>query len=549
MKRESSFEHKLRRATAIAPTIKRQLQNDGSLSPQDIAELSAKLKVPGARIRAIHSFFDDLHSPPHATRICHGTSCQLAGASYPQLDAEAGTRGVYCLGRCYRAPNALTADERVLEDDPDDPTKHCYVNAATSRRCPVYCLAAYPVVSRRILNGDYSDLNQARQAGVYLALKHALEMPANRVIEMIGEAELRGRGGAGFPVAQKWTACAATAATNRVVVVNGDEGDPGSFVDRVLMESDPHALLEGLTICAYAVGASHALVYVRSEYPLARHRMQTAIEQAYAQGILGPSVLGSPFALHVQVVSGMGSYVCGEETAMLNAIEGRRGEVRLRPPYPTSKGLLGFPTVVNNVETMVVVPQIIELGADRYKSLGSEHSKGTKIMCLNHGFKRPGLYEVEFGTRLDDLFEAAGGATGERPLEAVILGGPMGSIVPADQFDVEIGFESMQARGFQLGHGGVVALLAGTDYRALLRHCIRFMAHESCGKCLPCSLGSKQLDDMLHDSKWTASSPAEFRQQLALITETSLCAFGQLIPQAVASLLDVFADQMLEEEP
>ncbi len=546
MTHESTFQQKLKRATAILPAIQALIENDGSLSEFSVTELAAQFGVTAARIRSLHSFFDDLHADPNATRICYGTSCHLAKSGENEFARqESSTRGAYCLGRCYQAPNALKADGRVLQPKQTPAAVNEFIAAIFSDICPVYCLAPIAVVTQRIRNGEFYELDAAQKAGAYLALRQAIDVPAYQIIKTINDAELRGRGGAGFPVAKKWAACSATDAHDRVVVINGDEGDPGSFVDRVLMESDPHALLEGLAICAYAIGATQAIIYVRSEYPLARERLETAIAQAYDAGVLGPSIMGTPFALHVQVVSGRGSYVCGEETAMLNAIEGRRGEVRLRPPYPTTSGLFECPTVVNNVETMVVVPQIIALGADRYRSLGNQRSRGTKTMCLNHGFRRPGLYEIEFGMTLSELIDQAGGACDDRQLDAVLLGGPMGSIVPANQFDVALGFETMAERGFQLGHGGVVAIPAGTHYGELLQHCIRFMVHESCGKCLPCSLGSLRLQKM-SETPFTVENMLEFRAQLSLISDSSLCAFGQLIPQTIDGLLEQFGTRLVE---
>ena len=346
-----------------------------------------------------------------------------------------------------------------------------------------------------------SDLAAARAQGVYQALAKALRGSPQELLDTVEHSEQRGRGGAGFLTGAKWRSCARAPGEPKYVVVNGDEGDPGSFIDRVLMEDDPHSVLEGLILCAYAVGASQGIIFIRSEYPRAIACMRQALAAAYEQGILGASVLGSKFALEVSVCPGSGSYVCGEETAMLNAIEGWRGEVRIRPPYPAVEGLYGKPTVVNNVETLVSIPFIVERGPEVYAAFGTARSKGTKVFSLNHGFARPGLVEVEFGiTLLEVVAEAGKGAGGQR-LDAAILGGPMGSVLLPHEWGVPVCYVHMADKGIQLGHGGLVAIPEGTDFRALLEHWLEFMMDESCGKCVPCRLGSKRAWRVLHEQE------------------------------------------------
>jgi NADH:ubiquinone oxidoreductase subunit F (NADH-binding) len=402
------------------------------------------------------------------------------------------------------------------------------------------CAAERPIVTRRVAKGDFADLEAARADGAYDALEQALAGAPDDVLRAIEDSGERGRGGAGFPTGRKWRAGAEAAGDLKYVIANGDEGDPGSFIDRVLMERDPHAVLEGLALCAWAVGAAEGIVYVRCEYPEALRRMQEAVAAAEQAGVLGQSVLGSRFCFRVTVFPGMGSYVCGEETAMLNAIEGFRGEVRLRPPYPTESGLHGRPTIVNNVETLVNVPWIVANGARAYSALGTQQSSGTKAMCLNHGFARPGIVEVEFGMTLRELIETHGGGSDNAPLEAVILGGPMGSVLPPDRWDVPICYEAMQQRSIRLGHGGLVALPEGTDFRRLLVHWLEFMQRESCGKCVPCRIGSQRALEL-------ARSPADrsgLQRLLEVMTEGSLCAFGQLMPGPMNELLEHFGDRI-----
>jgi NADH:ubiquinone oxidoreductase subunit F (NADH-binding) len=303
------------------------------------------------------------------------------------------------------------------------------------------------------------------------------------------------------------------------------------------MEDDPHALLEGLLLCAFAVGAAEGIVYIRSEYPRAQQRVQAAIDAARAAGLVGASILGGDFSCELRVVSGHGSYVCGEETALLNAIEGRRGEVRLRPPYPTERGLHGLPTVVNNVETLVCVAAIVARGGDWYARFGTQACSGTIALCFNAGFARPGILEVEFGTPLRAAIEQAGG--GREALDAVLLGGPMGSVVPPSQWDAPVDYDAMAERGLRLGHGGLVALPEGADLRGLLLHWLAFMRDESCGRCTPCRLGSARAHALL-DATPGAAPCDELLRLFDVMEQASLCGFGQLLPGPMRELATHF---------
>jgi NADH:ubiquinone oxidoreductase subunit F (NADH-binding) len=305
------------------------------------------------------------------------------------------------------------------------------------------------------------------------------------------------------------------------------------------MEEDPHSILEGAAIAAYAVGAKKAIVFVRSEYPRAIERMAWAIHEAQAAGLFSRS----PFDLDVTLFPGLGSYVCGEETAMLAAIEGRRGEVSPRPPYPAVSGLHGKPTVIDNVETLVNVPWIVTRGSERYAALGTAASSGTKALCLNRGFERPGIVEVEFGTPLREVVEVAagGGRDGER-LAAVLLGGPMGSCVPPGRWDVPICYGAMAAQGIDLGHGGLVALPESADFAGLLRHWLRFMRDESCGKCVPCAMGSRRAVEIAE--RLDEASLDRLRSLCDVVGAASLCAFGQFLPRPIRELVDLFGERM-----
>lgn len=494
-----------------------------------------------ARERSVASFYADLHADPNAVRVCRGTSCELAGARnvLASYAARGPCRTVNCVGHCDRSPAALLPDGRVALGDPartndrEDPQLLPLVRS----------LGREPLVTARVARGDYSPLAAARRDGAYSILARTLREPRQQIIDTLERSGERGRGGAAFSTGAKWRAAAHSADPHRVVVANGDEGDPGSFVDRVLLEADPHAVLEGMALCARAIDAREGFVYVRSEYPRAHARISAAVSEARAAGVLGPSMLGSGESFEVSVISGRGSYVCGEETALLNALEGRRGEVRLRPPYPAEHGYAGRPTVVNNIETLANVPIVLGMGAERYARLGTAACSGTKVLSLNAGFARPGLVEVEFGTPLRTVIEDAGGGA----LAAVVLGGPMGSVVPSDAWDVPICYAVMAERGIQLGHGGLVAVPNTTDFAALLRHGLRFMSEESCGRCAPCALGSRAALARARGNLDT-SSRAELLRLFDVMEQSSLCAFGQLVPGPLRALLQRCGDRAPAEK-
>lgn len=484
-----------------------------------------------ARERSVASFYGDLHADPAAVRVCRGTSCELAGARgvFESYAAHGSCRAVYCVGYCDRSPAALLPDGRIALGDPSAGT-----GREDSPPLPaVRAIGREPLVSARIARGDFSSLAAARRDGAYSVLARAIRKPREEILDTLERSGERGRGGGAFSTAAKWRAAARAPNPAPVVVANGDEGDPGSFVDRVLLEADPHAVLEGMALCARAISAREGIVYVRSEYPRARARIAAAVAEARAAGVLSLSTLGSGEPFEVTVVSGRGSYVCGEETALLNALEGRRGEVRLRPPYPAEYGYAGRPTVVNNVETLANVPIVLGMGAKRYACLGTAACSGTKVLSLNAGFARPGLVEVEFGTPLRAVIEEAGGAE----LAAVVLGGPMGSVLPNHTWDVPICYSAMAERGIQLGHGGLVAVPERTDFAELLRHGLRFMREESCGRCAPCALGSRSAS-ALADGDLDAPARAELLRLFEVMERASLCAFGQLVPGPLRALLE-----------
>ncbi|MGK7876533.1 MAG: NADH-ubiquinone oxidoreductase-F iron-sulfur binding region domain-containing protein [Xenococcaceae cyanobacterium] len=516
------------------------------LDPCDVKNIAEEVGLPEATVRSVISYYADLHGKKAEIRICQGTSCMLAGASQLRTNLEKNytCEGVYCLRYCDRSPAFLTAQGEIIcgkaAQAMDSP-----IGSPETPPLSVRCLVPQAIVTRR-LSQDYSSLEKARAAGAYSALDKALHSSPEEVISAVERSGERGRGGASFPTGKKWRSCAQAKGTPRYVIANGDEGDPGSFIDRLLMENDPHGVIEGMILCGYAVGASQGIIFIRSEYPTAMTRMGEAILEARRAGFLGKHILQSNFEFEISVFPAMGSYVCGEATAMINSIEGLRGEVRVRPPRMTEEGLYGKPTVVNNVETLINIPVIIKRGPEAYAALGTKYSSGTKAICLNHGFARPGVVEVEFGTSLGDVIAEAGGSVDGKPLDAVLLGGPMGSLLVPQQWDVPICYGAMKERGIELGHGGLVALPQGTDFRALLEHWLQFMKDESCGKCVPCRLGSQKAWNLVKNAHTKTNFKAELERLFEVMEEASFCAFGQYMPGPMRQMIEHFSDRIFK---
>jgi NADH:ubiquinone oxidoreductase subunit F (NADH-binding)/NADH:ubiquinone oxidoreductase subunit E len=519
--------------------VQQFVRNQGLPDPVQVKQLSQQVALPEAAVRGALSYYADLHKSTEATRICIGTSCMLAGGKDLLAAASRQTpcRGVYCVGFCDRSPAALRSDNRAVALNGHGSVELLVdLSLPEPTRPAIRSVARQSIVTHRIGRGDFSELATARADGAYETLAKVRQMRPNDVLSAIEQSGERGRGGAAFPTGVKWRRCAEVVSDLKYVIANGDEGDPGSFIDRVLMEDDPHAILEGMAVCGHAVGARKGIVYIRSEYPRAIERMRTAIDAASADGLFED--------FKPSVVQGMGSYVCGEETAMLNAIEGLRGEVRLRPPYPVAEGLFGKPTVVDNVETLVNVPWILEHGPVEYAALGTKASPGTKALCLNHGFANPGILEIEFGRSLREVIEQdAGGAAHGQRLEAVLIGGPMGSVALPNQLDAPICYQAMAQSKLTLGHGGLVAVPEGTNIRTLFLHWIEFMAEESCGKCVPCRLGSRRALELAQTPQAAQSLP-QLERLFEVMAQGSLCAFGQQMPGPMTEMLKYFGDRI-----
>jgi bidirectional [NiFe] hydrogenase diaphorase subunit len=383
------------------------------------------------------------------------------------------------------------------------------------------------------------------EAEGYQALHDVLrEMTPKDVLEVILKSGLRGRGGAGYPTGLKWGTVAKTASNQKYIICNADEGDPGAFMDRSVLESDPHSVLEGMAIAAYAVGASQGFIYVRAEYPLAISRLQIAIKQAKQQGLLGSGVFESPFNFNIDLRIGAGAFVCGEETALMASVEGKRGTPRPRPPFPAESGLWGCPTLINNVETFANVAPIIRKGADWFAGIGTEKSKGTKVFALAGKITNTGLIEVPMGTPLRKIVETmGGGAPDGGKIKAVQTGGPSGGCIPAEALDTPVDYESLTKLGSIMGSGGMIVMDETTQMVDVARFFMEFCMDESCGKCIPCRAGTVQMHALLDKilaRKATARDLEQLEELCDMVKNTSLCGLGQTAPNPVLSTLRFF---------
>ena len=531
-----------------APTaldvLKEAMDRNGELTDDDRRLAAERSGLPEATVYGISTFYEDLLVPRGArhVRVCTGTACFAATADAhvheleERLGLGMGERAedrslslgeTVCLGYCHASPAVRDGD--VIDAGPDVVER---VLAGAAQPAPeplIQSLLDEPVLTRA---GDWSGLRRALS-----------ESTPEELLEAVKDADVRGRGGAGFPAGTKWEFTRKAEGERKFIVANGDEGDPGSYIDKVLMEDNPHLFLEGMALAGFAVGAGHGFVLTRSEYPRSKPALEAAVAEARAQGYLGEDILGSGFSFEVTVVEGAGSYVVGEETALLSCLQGLRGTVSARPPFPAQRGLHGMPTVVNNVETLCNIPHIAARGAEAYRALSLCDTPGTKLVCFNERFERPGVYEVPFGMTVRALCEdVAGGLRDGREIKALQIGGPLGGILPAAKLDTVFDFDPLTAEGCMLGHGGIVGFDDRTDMRAVAKHLLRFGADESCGKCFPCRIGLRRAEEMFTNGK--PVERARLEELLEALELGSLCAHGGGMPAPIRSLLLHFPDEL-----
>ncbi len=526
-----------------------------------------RLSIPPADAYGVASFYARFaleERPPLAVHVCDDIACKCAGAD-ALCDAlekgfgpagapdAAGSAAWYrspCLGLCDRAPAALIeragkhhAEARVAPATYESLSAILggeWPDSETSMHLPPRKESR---LLRRIGVADPESIESYLQAAGYTALRRAIELGPESVIREVTDAKLLGRGGAAFPTGRKWDAVAKAPARPHYMVCNADESEPGTFKDRVLMESDPFAVVEGMTIAALATGCEQGYLYVRTEYPLARERIENAIEQARAKAFLGADVAGSGMAFDIEVRRGAGAYICGEETALFNSIEGKRGEPRNKPPFPVAVGLFGKPTLVNNVETLANVLEILKHGSGEFATVGTPESAGTRLFCVSGHVRSPGLYEVPMGTPLRELMQLAGGLREGRTLRAVLLGGAAGSFVTESQLDVPLSFEGTHAIGATLGSGAVIVFDDTADLEQVLLRIARFFRDESCGQCVPCRVGTVRQEEAL--KRILSERNQSLREMdIALLSDiarvmrdASICGLGQTAASAIGSAL------------
>lgn len=397
---------------------------------------------------------------------------------------------------------------------------------------------------------DAESLDEYLASGGFDALKKAMfAMTRDEVIDEVDRSGLRGRGGGGFPTGMKWKFAKNSVSDKKYVVCNADEGDPGAFMDRSVLEGDPHAVLEAMAIAGYAIGADEGYIYVRAEYPIAVHRLNVAIEQAREAGLLGKDIFSTGFNFDIHIRLGAGAFVCGEETALLTSIEGHRGEPRPRPPFPAVKGLFGQPTIINNVETYANIPQIINKGADWFASMGTEKSKGTKVFALGGKIEHTGLVEIPMGTTLREIiYDIGGGIPGGKAFKAAQTGGPSGGCIPASLIDTKVDYDSLIAIGSMMGSGGLIVMDETTCMVDIAKFFLEFTVDESCGKCTPCRVGTKRLLEILNkitSGKGTLEDIDKLEELCYYIKENSLCGLGQTAPNPVLSTLKYYRDEYI----
>lgn len=392
------------------------------------------------------------------------------------------------------------------------------------------------------------DINEYIAFGGYEALGKALtQMTRDEVIDEVKKSGLRGRGGGGFPTGQKWEITKKQPGDTKFIICNADEGDPGAFMDRSILEGDPHSVIEAMAIGGYAIGAGKGLIYIRAEYPLAILRLTTALEQARESGLLGTNIFGTDFNFDIQLKYGAGAFVCGEETALINSCEGKRGEPNYKPPYPAEEGYWGYPTCVNNVETFANIPQIITRGAAWFASIGTEKSKGTKVFALAGKIKNVGLAEVPMGVTLREIiYDIGGGIQGDHQFKAVQTGGPSGGVIPEKHLDIPMDYDSLIGIGSMMGSGGMIVMDETDNMVNIAKYYLDFTMDESCGRCTPCRIGTKRLYEILDNitkHKGTQDDLDSLKRLSEMIKDTSLCGLGQTAPNPVISTMKYFGDE------
>lgn len=517
---------------------------DGAPSDEAMEKLAEEFLIGKANAYGTASFYDFLKPENKGKKVyvCNGTACVCAGTQEKVITTLKETFDtdeighMTCLGRChensafhYKGKNySGTSSEnlKTILTSENDLNQDSYNVKANGR----------PVLTKPFTSIDE----------YYEPFKRALKVDSLEVLIEIKTSNVRGRGGAGFPKGLKLEFCRKAESDVKFIICNGDEGDPGAYSDRYLLEQRPHSVLFGMLVSGYVTFANYGIVYIRAEYPDALAIVQKAIDDLRAKGLIGKNIQGSGFDFEFKIIQAQGSYICGEETALINSIEGQRPEVRVRPPFPAQKGLFNKPTIVNNVETLANMRNIIEHGGSHWKSIGTEKSSGTKLVCLDSFFNKPGMYEVEMGTPLSEVIDSLGGGF-KSPVKAIQVGGPLGGLVPVSKIkDLTVDFESFAEEGFLLGHASIICVPENYPIMKFIEHLFDFASYESCGKCFPCRLGTKRGQE-LSEKALTSDYKIDrklFADLLTTLEQGSLCAHGGGIPLPVRNALQYFDDEL-----
>jgi NADH-quinone oxidoreductase subunit F len=559
--------------THLLPALHILQERFGWISEGALNHVCERLGVPPAEAYGVASFyamFRTRSAPPTIVHVCDDLACQVngAGSLIEEVESAIGPEGTAsdgatwirspCLGMCEQAP-ALLAQRAGAPDVSLGGATLETVRAVAAPGADIACAGADTApqtwhpgargtlrLLARVGLVDPTSIDDFRGLGGYAALRRAVDLGPDATIREVTDARLLGRGGAAFPAGTKWKAVSEQSVRPHFVICNADESEPGTFKDRLLMELDPFAVLEALTIAGFATGADRGYIYLRGEYPLARERLEHAIDEARRHGMLGDDVGGYGFRFDVELRRGAGAYICGEETALFESIEGKRGEPRNKPPFPVTFGLFGKPTSINNVETLLNVLPIMTLGAAMYARIGTEGSTGPRLFCLSGHVELPGVYEFPHGITLGEVIDAAGGVRGGGAPKAVLLGGAAGGFVGPDRLDAQLTFEDARAGGYTLGSGVIMVFDEHTDIVDLCVRIARFFRDESCGQCVPCRVGTVRQEEALHRlvSSRTLGSTADELALLediaAVMRDASICGLGQTAASAVQSAISTF---------
>ncbi|MDA8791440.1 NAD(P)H-dependent oxidoreductase subunit E [Candidatus Pelagibacter bacterium] len=525
--------------------FKKISENSLSNSPKDIKDIAKEYNLGVSTLHGAESFYEFLR-PSHREKkafVCNGSACMCAGTQEKLKETLKSKLGddkvgeMFCLGHCYEnkafhydgenyAGNDIEKIDQIIKGEKIDQDKYFSKSFASTSF---------------LMDDKLSTIEKFKDH-----LDDVLKKDKKEIIQSLLNSNLTGRGGAGFPTGMKWDFCSKAPGDKKYVICNADEGDSGAFSDRYLLEDQPLKVIFGMVMCGYVIGSNEGVLYIRGEYPKSIEAINGCINQLKQDGLLGENILGTNFSFDLNICIGQGAYICGEETALIASIEGRRAEVDVRPPFPVTEGLYKKPTVVNNVETLAAAAGILLNGAEKFSSIGNKKSAGTKLVCLDSFFNNPGIYEIEMGTPMEKIFEEIGGGYKE-PVKAFQIGGPLGGVVPLSEIDnLNLDFQDFTAKGFMLGHASVVSIPKDFPMTEYIHHLFEFSAEESCGKCFPGRLGSYRGKEMFDQFKnKTAKIPLKLLNELLVTMQKGcLCALCGAIPTPIMNILKYFGDEM-----